>query len=101
MDQVIDWRLEKMLFNAEAYNGAGYHNKGMPSPYVWAGTNIQQPGKYTADGSFDPNHWDTQPGVAGLLYAINRLNPPSQYQREQFTPSWFELKVTYIQGRSL
>jgi len=88
LNQVIDWRLEKMLFHAEAYNGAGYHNKGLPSPYVWALTNAQEPGKYTSDGSFDPDYWDTQPGVAGLLYAINKLNPPSQYQREINVPDW-------------
>lgn len=88
LDQVIDWRLEKMLFHAEAYNGIGYHNKGLPSPYLWALTTIQEPGKYTSDGDFDPSYLDTQPGVAGLLYAINRLNPPSQYQREVRVPDW-------------
>jgi lysozyme family protein len=97
MDQIIDWRLEKMLFNAEAYNGTGYHNKGLPSPYLWALTNIQEPGKYVADGEFDENYWDTQPGCAGLLYAINKINPPSQYQRETATPQWFNLKRIHIE----
>jgi len=101
LDEVIDWRLEKMLFNAEAYNGAGYHNKGLPSPYIWSLTNIQEPGKYTSDGNFDPNHYDTQPGCAGLLYAINKLNPPSQYQREEATPTWFDMSRIHIVIREI
>lgn len=88
LTEVTDWRLEKMLFYCEKYNGTGYHSKGLPSPYVWAGTTIQEPGKYVADGKFDDDYWDTQPGCAGLLYAIHRLDPPAQYQRETHAPDW-------------
>jgi hypothetical protein len=72
MDSLVpDWRLEKMIFYCEKYNGTGYHSKGLPSPYCWAGTTIQEPGKYVADGKFDPNAWDQQPGCCGILYAIH------------------------------
>jgi lysozyme family protein len=88
LHEVRDWRLEKMLYHLEKYNGLGYHNKGLPTPYLWAGTTIQEPGKYVADGKFDPTYWDTQPGCCGLLYAIHRLNAPSQYQRETAVEPW-------------
>ena len=43
LTEVPDWRLEKMIFYSEKYNGVGYHNKGLPSPYCWAGTTIHSP----------------------------------------------------------
>src|SRR5262245_48604654 len=45
LSSIFDWRLEKALYYFEIFNGAGYHNRGLPSPYVWGGTNIQRPGK--------------------------------------------------------
>ena len=55
---------------AEHYNGMGYANKGLPSPYVWAGTSNYEKGKYVADGQFDPNYVDQQLGVAVMLQAL-------------------------------
>lgn len=55
---------------AERYNGLGYRNKGLPSPYVWAGTDNYSKGKYVADGQFDPNAVDQQLGVAVMLRAL-------------------------------
>ena len=55
---------------AEHYNGMGYANKGLPSPYVWAGTSNYTSGKYVADGVFDPNYVDQQLGVAVMLQAL-------------------------------
>jgi lysozyme family protein len=43
----------------EHYNGLGYYKRGLPSPYIWAGTNQYSRGKYTSDGKFDPN-WMTR-----------------------------------------
>jgi lysozyme family protein len=71
-----------MLYYLEKYNGVGYHNRGMPTPYLWAGTTIQEPGKYVADGEFDPDYMDTQPGCCGLLYVLHELDAPSQFERE-------------------
>jgi lysozyme family protein len=82
LSSVKDWRLEKMLFYCEKFNGSGYNNKGLPSPYIWGGTNIQKPGKYVADGRFDPNVMDPQPGCAPILSAINQVDPSVQFSRE-------------------
>jgi lysozyme family protein len=54
---------------AEAYNGYGYKNKGLPSPYVLSGTTGYQKGKYVSDGKFDPNARDNQLGVLPMLRA--------------------------------
>lgn len=62
-----DWSVGGSLAMLEKYNGLGYFNKGIPSPYVWAGTDQYISGKYVADGVFSPSTVDTQLGVAGLL----------------------------------
>ena len=62
--------LETYYNYAEHYNGMGYANKGLPSPYVWAGTDKYEKGKYVADGQFDPNYVDQQLGVAVMLRAL-------------------------------
>jgi lysozyme family protein len=62
-----DWSIGGMLAKLEEYNGLGYASKGVPSPYVWAGTDQYVKGKYVADHVYDPEHVDTQLGCAGLL----------------------------------
>lgn len=59
----------------EAYNGIGYARKGLPSPYVWSGTNQYVKGKYVKDGVFNPNTVDTQLGIAISLKAMMELDP--------------------------
>jgi lysozyme family protein len=55
---------------AERYNGLGYHNRGLASPYAWSGTNIYQGGRYVRDGVFDASSWDQRPGVIALMTAL-------------------------------
>src|SRR5688572_17535260 len=62
-----DWTIGGTLAKLEEYNGLGYASKGVPSPYVWAGTDQYVKGKYVADHVYDPEHVDTQLGCAGLL----------------------------------
>jgi lysozyme family protein len=82
LNRVKDWRLEKMLYYAEQYNGWGYHYRRMPSPYLWGGTTIQRRGKYVADGRFSPTTWDVQPGVAALISQMMHLDPTISPLRE-------------------
>lgn len=79
---VLDWRLEKALYYQELFNGAGYNNRGLPSPYIWGGTNIQRPGKYTSDRRFNARVWDTQPGCAPMIATLARLDPSIILVRE-------------------
>jgi lysozyme family protein len=71
-----DWSIGTTLDKLEAYNGLGYRNKGLPSPFLWAGTDQYVKGKYVADGKFDPNHVDQQLGVAALLMKLREKPAP-------------------------
>jgi lysozyme family protein len=65
-----DWGLPAALYRFEAYNGWGYLNHKVNSPYVWSWTSHQQPGKYVADGKWSPTALDVQPGCAAMLRGL-------------------------------
>jgi lysozyme family protein len=69
-----DWSIGGTLTVLEEYNGLGYASRGLPSPYVWSGTDQYRSGKYVRDGVFDPNAVDSQLGCAGLLMAMMALD---------------------------
>lgn len=75
MQRVQVWSAARMLFQAEVFNGLGYVSRGINSPYVWAGTNQEQRGKFVADHEFDPNAEDTQLGVAAVLIRLAQKRP--------------------------
>jgi lysozyme family protein len=70
-----DWSIGALLTKLEEYNGLGYAARGVPSPYLWAGTDQYGRGKYVRDGVYDPNVIDSQAGCAGLLMAMMSLDP--------------------------
>ena len=74
-----DWSPGGTMTLLELYNGLGYFNKGLPSPYVWSGTDQYQSGKYVSDGVFDLNAVDKQLGCAGLILAIKALDPSVKF----------------------
>jgi lysozyme family protein len=82
LDGIRDWRLEKILFYCEVFNGGGYSRMGKPSPYNWGGTNIQVIGKYDYDNHFAPKKWDEQPGCAPMLWMIGQTDKTVQFVRE-------------------
>lgn len=69
-----DWSAAGALTKFEEYNGLGYASKGLPSPYVWSGTNQYEKGKYVADHVFDPDVVDSQMGGAGILKFLGIFN---------------------------
>lgn len=82
IDQVIDWRWEKIFFWLEEFNGEGYNNRGLPDPYLWGGTNIQVRGRYKSDGKFAPTSWDMQPGCVPILWLMREFDPSIDFIRE-------------------
>lgn len=71
-----EWKRWQTLWRLEHYNGAGYAHKGLPSPYLWAGSNhgvgvgkfverLGEDGEYHA--VYDPNLVSSQIGAA-LIY---------------------------------
>lgn len=71
---VKDWSLPQMLYLFEKYNGFGYRNKGINSPYLWSMSNHYTQGKYVADGRYDPNAVSKQAGAAIILYRVMEKN---------------------------
>jgi lysozyme family protein len=69
-----DWSAGSLLTMLEQYNGLGYANHGVPSPYVWSGTDQYHSGKYVRDGVYDASVVDQQLGCAGLLIAMMALD---------------------------
>jgi lysozyme family protein len=74
-----DWSPAGTMTLLEQYNGLGYANRGIPSPYVWSGTDQYVKGKYVADGKFDPSIVDKQLGCAGLILAMQALDPSIRF----------------------
>ena len=70
-----DWSAGGILTLLERYNGLGYAARGLPSPYIWSGTDQYVSGKYVRDGVFDPSVVDRQLGCAGLIMAMMKLDP--------------------------
>jgi len=64
-----NWRdIGPALSACEGYNGWGYakFRPATPSPYLWAGTSIERPGKYIADGKWSHTARSSQIGVAAI-----------------------------------
>jgi lysozyme family protein len=80
-----DWSLAGVLIGLELYNGLGYANKGVPSPYLWAGTNQYTSGKYVADGKYDPGHVDQQLGCVAMLLSMMAIDPTITFTGAKLT----------------
>jgi len=67
--EAVDWsRMAATLYACERYNGTGYlrYHPTVPTPYLWAGTTIERPGKYVADGKWSPTARSGQIGIAAI-----------------------------------
>jgi len=64
-----DWSIAGCLFRFESYNGFGYRQRKVPSPYLWSYANHYTKGKYVHDGpsGWDPNAVSAQCGTAVIL----------------------------------
>jgi lysozyme family protein len=62
-----EWTIYNILKFFECYNGMGYRDRGIHSPYLWAYTNHYTSGLFVADGTFDPNAKSKNLAAAPLL----------------------------------
>jgi lysozyme family protein len=74
-----DWSIARILYRLEGYNGFGYHNFGVNSPYLYGGSTLYGPteakaGKYIRDGVFSASTVDPQLGTAVILKALMDLD---------------------------
>jgi len=74
LDQVDDWSPERACFEIEKFNGFGYRNRRVPSPYLWSFTNHYGGGKYVRDGVYSPSAVDKQAGAIPVLRRVMELD---------------------------
>lgn len=61
-----------MASYAEAYNGLGYSQRGVASPYVYAGTDQYSKGLYVSDGKYSKDAKDRRLGVFALTRGVDQ-----------------------------
>lgn len=64
------WDIPHYLFRLEGFNGWGYRNRLLPSPYLFSFSNHYAQGKFVSDHQFDPHTVDQQCGAAVLLRVL-------------------------------
>jgi lysozyme family protein len=64
------WTLALSLDFMERYNGLGYAQRGLLSPYLWACTSLYKGGLFVADGVYNPHAWSGNLGGAALLKVL-------------------------------
>ena len=82
-----DWSPGGAMTLLEQYNGIGYAAKGLPSPYVWSGTDQYEKGKFVADGVFDPSVVDKQLGCACIIKAMMAIDPTITFAHVTIVPA--------------
>jgi lysozyme family protein len=73
LHRVVNWTLERMLYEIEKYNGWGYLGK-TNSPYLWSCTTEYRGGKYVADHVFGRIAVDAQAGCAAILKVLAEID---------------------------
>jgi lysozyme family protein len=93
-----DWSIGGLLTLLEQYNGLGYSKRGLPSPYIWSGTDQYVKGKYVADGVFDKEAVDKQLGCAGLILAIRDIDPTVAFGTsvQVFDAEWLQASLNKL-----
>lgn len=69
------WTWERACYEGELFNGFGYRNRGVNSPYLWAGSNNYRAGKYIADGVWSSTAVDQQLGIVPMMVAMVSIDP--------------------------
>lgn len=79
IDKVAEWSLPDALYLWHRYNGINneYRKRGIPTPYLWSGTQHYKKGKYVKDRQFDATEVSQQVGAATLLKTLIDLKAVS------------------------
>ena len=70
-----NWSWERACFEGELFNGFGYRQFGVNTPYLWACTSHYTVGKYGSDGHFNRSMHDTQIGIVPVMFRMVSLRP--------------------------
>jgi len=74
-----DWSGGGTCTLLEEYNGLGYAAMGVPSAYVWSGSDQYTSGKYVADHVYRAGVVDVQEGCAPLLHLMQLIRPEIKF----------------------
>lgn len=74
-----DWTAGGVATIFEEYNGLGYAMRGVPSAYVWSGSDQYVSGKYVADHVYRAGTKDVQQGCMPILHAVMELDPSIKF----------------------
>ena len=74
-DPPAPYDMSVACYMGEKWNGFGYRNHGVNTPYLWGMTNHQEAGRYAGDGNWQPGQWDTQPGIIAVLLSMFEIDP--------------------------
>jgi lysozyme family protein len=67
----LTWTTARILDRLERWNGLGYRQRGIASPYLWSGSNHGVGvGKFISDGKYDRHAVSAQVGAALVLREI-------------------------------
>lgn len=76
LQKIKAWPIERLLYEAERYNGFGYRGRGKPnSPYLWSGANHYTRGKYIRDHVYSSSAVSQQVGFVIALRELIVLLP--------------------------
>jgi lysozyme family protein len=73
LHRIVNWTLERILYEIEKYNGWGYLGK-CNSPYLWSWTTEYGGGKYVADHVFSRTAYDSQAGCVAILKVLAEMD---------------------------
>ena len=88
------WTIGGVLTLWEEFNGLGYAAMGVPSAYVWSGSDVYISGKYVRDHVYNAKYIDVQEGTAPLLSMMMAID--SSIQIEGLTASMPTVSVPTV-----
>lgn len=77
-DPPAPYDMSVACYMGEKWNGFGYRNHGVNTPYLWGMTNHQEAGRYAGDGNWQAGQWDTQPGIIAVLLSMFEIDPSTK-----------------------
>lgn len=79
LNKIKGWSLERACYMLEKFNGFGYRQHGIHSPYLWSFSNQYSAGKYVADGHWSASAVDAQCGCLPMLHGMMALDPSIKF----------------------
>lgn len=104
LDLIVEWPIERILYELERYNGFGYRRRdiNIPSPYLWSGTTHYTIGKYVSDGKYVKTAKSAQSGAVPLLLRIRELDiTKKEIIKNSTRLSWYSRLKTWLAAGGL